>query len=45
MNGDKRSPTRGQRADDALLANENMSVVHCKVNDRLTKDICTATHY
>ena len=45
---DERSPTSGQRADDALLVNEK-HVVGCLLyykvlNDRLTRDHCTAKY-
>ena len=45
MNADKRSPTSGQRADDAQLANEkHVGCLLQVLNDRLTRDRCTAKY-
>ena len=44
MNGDERSPTRRQRCDDAILNNENMSVVCCNENKGLHRYLCHAKY-
>ena len=51
MNGDKRSPTSGQRADDARLTTEKTCRAlfttryqYKVLNDSLTRDRCTAKY-